>query len=96
MELGKLREHMTLYSDSTGTAMGSIDVHEGGVMLSADGQRFLFPLDYVESITPERELALGKVQAKMVFYEIMGMRHERRFIISGVHLAVLRKMCGKD
>ncbi len=96
MELGKLREHIPLYSDTTGATMGHIDVHENGVKIAANEQTYLCPLDYVESITEERELALGKMQAHMVFYEIMGMRHELRFIISVVQLATLRRMCGKN
>lgn len=95
MELGKLREHMPIYTDDTGTLLGAIDVHENGVKLKAGEENYNLPLDYVESITPERDLSLGKMQAKMVFYEIMGMKHELRFIISGVHIAMLKKMCGK-
>jgi hypothetical protein len=95
MEFGKLREHMPLYSDSTGTPIGAIDVYEGGLRATVNDQTYMVPLDFVESITPERELALGKVQVKMVVYEIMGLKHELRFIISSVHLAGLRKICGK-
>jgi len=95
MELGKLREHIPLYSDTTGSEMGSVDIYENGVKILADGQSFIAPPEYVQSITPERDLALGKVQAHMVFYELMGMRHELRFIISGVQLATLQSICGK-
>ncbi|MDO8339354.1 MAG: hypothetical protein Q7T16_01725 [Candidatus Burarchaeum sp.] len=95
MELGKLLEHMPLYSDATGTPIGAIDLYEGGLRAAVDDQTYMVPIDYVESITPERELALGKVQVKMVVYELMGMKHELRFIMSVVYLATLRKACGK-
>ena len=95
MDFGKLQEHMPIYSDVTGTALGAIDVHENGLRVEMDGRRLIIPLEYVESVTAERDLALGKTLVKMVVYEILGMRNELRFIISGVHLAMLRKMCGK-
>ncbi|VVC04249.1 Uncharacterised protein [Candidatus Burarchaeum australiense] len=86
---------MPLYSDITGTSIGAIDMYEGGLRAAIDGQTYMIPLDYVESITQERDLALGKAQVKMVAYEVMGLKHEFRFIMSGVQLSGLKKACGK-
>jgi len=96
MDLGKLQEHMPLYSDVTGTALGTIDLYESGLRVEMDGRRLMVPLNYVESLTPERDLALGKTQVKMVMYDVIGMKNEFRFIISGIHFATLKKACGKD
>ena len=96
MDLGKLHEHMIIYSDDTGTVLGAIDVHENGLHVGIEGRRLAVPLEYLESITAERDLALGKTLVKMVVYDIMGMKNEFRFIISGVHLATLKKRCGKS
>jgi len=95
MDLGKLVEHMPVYSDITGTELGAIDVHESGLRIQMEGHRFMIPLEYVESIVPERELALGKTQVRMVVYDVLGTKNELRFIISGVHLATLMRRCGK-
>ncbi|RLG18585.1 hypothetical protein DRN67_04020 [Candidatus Micrarchaeota archaeon] len=95
MDLGKLQERMLIYSDVTGTEFGAIELHESGMRIKVDGKTLMVPDDYLERITPERELALGKALVKMVVYDVMGMKHELRFILSGVHLATLKKRCRK-
>jgi len=95
MDLGKIQERMVIYSDVTGTEIGAIDLHENGLKLGIEARRITVPMEYLQSIASERDLALGKSLVRMVVYDIMGLKNEFRFIMSGVHLAVLRKRCGK-
>ena len=93
---GALKEKIPTYTDSIGTPSGEIEVYEEGMIVkTAEGMKLLVPFDYVQSIVPVRDLQLGKTEIRMVCFELIGSKNELRFILNGVHLAHLKKLCNK-
>lgn len=96
MVVGDIKESFGIYSDNIGTEMGLIRIGETGVLFETEKYgRLAVPFDYIKSIDTEGDISLGKVKAMVVFYDIMGERHELAFMVSDMKLALLKKACGK-
>ena len=96
MAVGEIREKFSIYSDSVGNEMGTIGIGETGLVIKmATGENFVVPYDYVKSIETRGEITLGKKTATIVFYDVMGDRHELAFMAPEMKLTELKKACGK-
>jgi len=90
--LGKTISSIPIYSDAFDSPAGSIEVCERG--LATKGKESLkIPLGYVRGLRISRRLQLGKVEAEMIAYDVMGEKHELRFIMSEHDFFELEKAC---
>ena len=96
MAVGEIRETFCIYSDSIGNELGTIGIGENGILIkTATGENFVVPYDYVKSIESRGEITLGKKTAIIVFYDVMGERHELAFMAPEMKLTELKRACGK-
>ena len=92
--IGKQKERMPVLYDLKDPKEGEILLCESGIVVRA-GDSFQSPFNYVESITVGRRLNLGKMEAYMVAYDVMGGKHTLEFAINESYLHALKKACGK-
>ncbi|MFH1448783.1 MAG: hypothetical protein ABIG39_08030 [Candidatus Micrarchaeota archaeon] len=96
MVVGNIKETFSIYSDNIGTEMGIIRVGETGIVIETEKEgKLAVPFDYIKSIESDGEINLGKVKVEIVFFDIMGERHEMVFMISDMNLGLLKKACEK-
>ncbi len=96
MVVGSIKESFSIYSDSVGTEMGSIQIGETGLIVKTETEGNMnVPFEYVKSIKAAKDLSLGKVKATLVFFDVMGEKHELTFMVSDMKLAALKDACGK-
>ena len=85
-----------IYADSVGTEMGTIQISDDGLAIKTkDEGSMMVPFSYVESIKSDKGISLGKVKATLVFFDVMGEKHELTFMISDMKLGALKKACEK-
>ncbi len=92
--IGKQKERMPILYNLKEPKEGEILVCENGLIVKSNDS-FQSPFNYVESITIGRRLNLGKMEAHMVAYDVMGSKHTLEFAINESILHALKKACGK-
>lgn len=88
-------ETFDIYADSVGNELGTIKISDTGLVIKTTEGSSMVPFDYVKSIMADKNISMGKVKATMVFYDVMGEKHELTFMVSDMKLAALKKACEK-
>jgi hypothetical protein len=89
-------EKFEIYADSVGTEMGTIQISDEGLVIKTKNEgSMMVPFNYVESIKSDKGISLGKVKATLVFFDVMGEKHELTFMVSDMKLGALKKACEK-
>ncbi|MEM4389080.1 MAG: hypothetical protein QXG98_00265 [Candidatus Micrarchaeia archaeon] len=92
--LGKTLSSIPIYSDPFGLPSGAIDICEKG--LAVRGKESLkIPLGYARGLRILRRLQLGKVEAQLVAFDVLGDRHVLEFVLSEQHFFELEKACDR-
>jgi hypothetical protein len=95
MVVGEVMETIEIYADSVGTELGTIAIGEMGLLIKTTQVNSAIPYSYVESLSADKGVTLGKVKAKLVFFDVMGDKHELTFMVSDMKLGALKKACEK-
>ncbi|MEM3030164.1 MAG: hypothetical protein QXH27_00360 [Candidatus Micrarchaeia archaeon] len=90
--LGKTISSIPIYGDAFDSPAGSIEVCERGLAVKGS-QSLKIPLGYARELRISRRLQLGKVEAQLTAFDVMGDRHELRFVLSEQHFFELEKAC---
>ena len=68
----------------SGDREGNLTIYEKGIIYDVGDKngRVVSPYNYIESIASGRELPLGKVEANIVTYSLLGERFNLQFAVS--------------
>ncbi|VVB67968.1 Uncharacterised protein [Candidatus Norongarragalina meridionalis] len=83
------------FSAQTADGVGGIDVFEDRITLRLGKRARDVKKGYVESITKKGSLALGKVEAELAYYDMLGSRETVTFAIHDSEFRALKSILGK-
>jgi len=89
---GALKFDETLF-DGNFNEKGKIQIYDKGVHIIYGDFNIKVPFDYIATIEQEKESNLGKVNVKMVIYDMLGSRYNLNMIMSDILFHKLRKRC---
>lgn len=79
-----------LLSDIFGTEIGEIIIDKERISVKFKGSAFSAPLSYLREVEKVKDVQLGKVQAKIVIYDAIGMKNEIVAIMNESNFHALR------
>ncbi|PIO06523.1 hypothetical protein COT29_00640 [Candidatus Micrarchaeota archaeon CG08_land_8_20_14_0_20_59_11] len=83
------------FSAQTADGVGSIDVFEEHITLRLGHRARDVKKGYVESLTKKGSLALGKVEAELAYYDMLGSRETVVFAMHEADFRGLKSILGK-
>jgi len=92
--LGKELKSIPLYSDGVGETVGKIGFHEKGILVKTSRTEKI-PDGYVKSLRARQRLSLGRVEAEMTAFDIMGTQLKLSFVLLEPHFFELQQRIEK-